>query len=87
MPVTFSRQTLHSSARIKEHLETHKKSHIFAHIVNNETCKSLSSANCLEIIYSAITKFRLNLKEAMYIIWKKPSLNKQQKPVSTSITV
>ena len=87
MPVTFSRQTLHSSTRIKEHLETNKKSHIFAHIVNNETCKSLGSANCLEITYSAITPFRLNLKEAIYIIWKKPSLNKQQKPVSTSVTV
>ena len=71
----------------KEHLETDKKSHIFVHLVNNETCKALSTKNCFEIIDSASTPFKLKLKEAMHIIWKKPSLNKQQKHVSISITV
>ena len=79
--------TRHLSTRIKEHLETDKKSHIFAHLVNNETCKALSTENCFEIIDSASTPFKLKLKEAMHIIWKKPSLNKQQKHVSISITV
>ena len=79
--------TRHLSTRIKEHLETDKKSHIFAHLVNNETCKALSTENCFEIIDSATTPFRLKLKEAMHIIWKKPSLNKQQKHVSISLTV
>ena len=79
--------TRHLSTRIKEHLETDKKSHIFAHLVNNETCKALSTENCFEIIDSASFPFRLKLKEAMHIIWKKPSLNKQQKHVSISITV
>ena len=64
-----------------------KMSHIFAHLVNNESCKALSIENCFEIIDSASTPFRLKLKEAMHIIWKKPSLNKQQKHVSFSITV
>ena len=79
--------TRHLSTRIKEHLETDKKFHIFPHLVNNETCKALSTKNCFEIIDSADTPFRLKLKEAMHIIWKKPSLNKQQKHVSISITV
>ena len=79
--------THHLSTRIKEHLETDKKSHIFAHLVNNETCKALSTKNCFQIIDSAPTPFKLKLKEAMHIIWKNPSLNKQQKHISISITV
>ena len=79
--------TRHLSTRIKEHLETDKKSHIFAHLVNNETCKTLSTGKCFEIIDSAATPFRLKLKEAMHIIWKKPALNKQQNHVSISLTV
>ena len=83
----ISETTRHLSTRIKEHLETDKKSHIFAHLVNNETCKALSTENCFEIIDSVSTPFKLKLKEAMHIIWKKPSLNKQQKYVNISVTV
>ena len=79
--------TRYLSTRIKEHLETDKKSHIFAHLVNYETCKALSTENCFEIIDSASTPFKLVLKEANHIIWKKPSLSKQQKHVSISIIV
>ena len=83
----IGKATRHLSTRSKEHLEMDKMSHIFAHLVNNESCKALSIENCFEIIDSASTPFRLKLKEAMHIIWKKPSLNKQQKHVSISITV
>ena len=83
----ISETTRNLSTRIKKHLETDKKSHIFAHHVNNETCNALSTENCFEIIDSASTSFRLKLKEAMQIIWKKLSRNKQQKHVSISITV
>ena len=79
--------TRHLSTRIKEHLETDKKSHIFTHFVTNETCKTVITENCFEIIDSASTTFRLKLKEAIHIIWKKPSLNKQHKHLSISITV
>ena len=54
--------TRHSSTRIKEHLETDKKSHIFAHLVNNETCKALITENYFEIIDSASTPFKGNLR-------------------------
>ena len=50
--------TRHLSTRIKEHLETDKKSHIFAHLVNNKTCKALSTENCFEIIDSASSPFK-----------------------------
>ena len=75
------------STRIKEHLETDKKSHTFSHLINNESCKVLSTENCFEIIDRAATPFKLKLKEAMHMIQKKPSFNKQQKDVSISITV
>ena len=79
--------TQHLSTRIEEHLRTDKKAHVFTHLVNNETWKALSTENCFEIIDFASTSFRLKLKEAMHIIWKKPSLNKQQKHVTISVTV
>ena len=50
--------TRHLSAKIKMHLEADKKSHIFAHFVNVETCKALSTENCFEIIDSASTAFK-----------------------------
>ena len=75
----MSDTTHHLSTRIKEHLEMDKKSHIFPHFLNNETCKALSTENCFEIIDSVSTLFKLKLKEALHITWKKPSLNKQQK--------
>ena len=40
-------RTRHLSSRIKKHLETDKKSRIFAHLSNNETCKARSTENCL----------------------------------------
>ena len=52
-------RTHHLSTRIKEHLETDEKSHIFAHLANNETCKAVSTENCFEIIDSASTPCRL----------------------------
>ena len=57
------------------------------HLVNNETCKALSTKNCFEIIDSASIPFKLKLKEAMLMSWKRPSFNKQQKHVIISIIV
>ena len=69
-----------------KHLKTDKKSHIFAHFVNNENCRSLCNENYFEIIDSASSVFRLKLNEAIHIIRKKSLLNKQLKQVTTSIT-
>ena len=79
--------TRHLTTRIKEHLETDSKSHIFKHLDINRKCEELRNAECFEIIDSATSSYRLKLKEAMYITWEKPSLNKQVKHVSISITI
>ena len=71
--------TRHLSTRIKEHLETNKKSHIFAHLVNNEICKVFSTKNCFEITDSASTPFKLKLKEPiMHTIWKNNAHNLEE---------
>ena len=77
----------HLTTRIKEHLETDSKSHIFKHLDTNRKCKELCNAECFEIIDSATSSYRLKLKEVMHITWEKPSLNKQVKQVSISITI
>ena len=61
------------STRIKKHLETDKKSHIFAHLVNNETCKALSTENCFEIIDSASISFKGYLHYKMVTSQNVPS--------------
>ena len=39
--------TRHVTTRIKEHLETDSKSHIFKHLNTNRKCKELCNAECL----------------------------------------
>ena len=79
--------TCHLETRIEEHLQKDKKSHIFKQLDENHNRKSLSTPDCLQIIDSASSKFRLKLKKTMYITWSKPSLNRQLKHMSISITV
>ena len=75
------------TTKIKEHLETESKSHIFKHLDSNRKCKELYNAECFEIMDSTTSSYRLKLKEAMHMTWEKPSLNKQVKHVSISITI
>ena len=63
--------TRHLTMRIKEHLETDSKSQIFKHLDTNKNYEALCNTECFEIIDS----------------WEKPSLNKQVKYVSISITI
>ena len=79
--------TCHLTTRMKEHLETDKKSHIFQHLKDNPACKELCDTNCFEIIDHASSSFRLKVKEALHINWMKPVLNKQKKHVSITISV
>ena len=79
--------TRYLTTGIKEQLESDSKSHIFKHLDTNRKCKKLCNAECFQIIDSATSSYRLKLKEAMYVTWKKPLLNKQVKHVSISITI
>ena len=88
MPVTLVKQLAICQQELKSIWRRIIKSNIFAHLLSNETCKALSTENCCELIDSASTPFSYahNL-EAIHIIWKNPSLNKQQKHVSISIII
>ena len=77
----------HLTTRIKEHLETDPKSHIFKHLDTNRKCKELCNAECFEIIDSATSSYRLKLKEGMDITWEKPPLNKEVRHITISITI
>ena len=79
--------TLHLATRIKEHLETDAKCHIFKHLDTNKKCKELCNAECFEIIDSTTSFYRLKLKEEMHITCGKPSLNTHVKHLSISVTI
>ena len=74
--------THHLTTRIKEHLENDSKPYIFKHFHTNMNCEELRGTECLEIIGSPTSSYKLKLKEAMHITWEKPSLNKHVKHVS-----
>ena len=45
-----------SSTRIKEHLETDKKSHVYKHLNESQKCKALSNSDCFSILDYATTQ-------------------------------
>ena len=68
----------HHTTRVKEHLVSDKNSHIFQHLKSNLLCKNACDENCFEILDTANTQYKLKIKEALYIKWHKPDLNKQK---------
>ena len=69
----------HLSTIINEHLHIHKKSHIYKHLQESERCKELANVDCSSILDYSNTTYQRKIKEALYIKWRKPSLNKQVK--------
>ena len=59
----------------------------FKHLENNVNCKRGCNKDCSLVSDQAQSEFTFKRKEAMYIEWLKPSLNKQQKHVNVSISV
>ena len=59
--------TRHLTTRIKEHLESDKKSHILKHINSSNNCKSRCSYKSFEVIDQAQTEYALKIKEAIWI--------------------
>ena len=70
--------TRHLTTRIKEHLESDKKSHVLKHVNASINCKSKCSDKSFEIIDHAHTEYSLKIKEAIWIKWDKPTLNIQK---------
>ena len=77
----------HLNTRTDEHLGKDKKSHIYSHLQENPQCQEKVNSDCFEIIDHASSYFRLQIKEAMYINWKKPELNKQVKHVGITVSI
>ena len=75
------------NTRIEEHLGKDKKSHIYLHLRENLQYQEKVNCDCFEIIDGASSYFRLQIKEAMHIDWKKSELNKQVKHVSITISI
>ena len=75
------------NTRIEEHLRKDKKSHINSHLQENPQCQEKVKSDCFEIIDRASSYFRLQIKEAMHITWKKLELNKQVKHVDVTISI
>ena len=77
----------HLNTRIEEQLGKDKKSRISLHLQENSQCQEKVNSDCFEIIDRASSYFRLQIKGAMHINWKKPELNKQVKHVGITIPI
>ena len=77
----------HLKTRIEEHLGKDKNSQILKHLQENSHCRQVSNFDCFDVIDRDTSHFRLQLKEAIHITWKKPILNKQIKHVIQTISV
>ena len=77
----------HLKTRIEEHLGKDKNSQILKHLQENPRYREVSNSDCFDVIDRDNSHFRLLLKEAMHITWKKPILNKQIKHVTLTISV
>ena len=77
----------HFKTRIEEHIKKDNKSHIFKHLHSTVTC--FDSYNCLsfKIIDKAHSQFDLKIKEALYMNWRKPSLNAQHSHLGLTLLV
>ena len=77
----------HLSTRIKEHLETDKKSHVCKHLNESQRCKALISNDCFSILDYAATQYSLSIKEGMHTAWQKSALNKHVDFLACSVCV
>ena len=76
----------HLSTRVREHLFTDKNSHSFKHLKTSTPCKNLCSENCFKVLDSASNYHNLKIKEALHIMWERPSLNKQLQHYNISLS-
>ena len=81
-----SKTSRHLSTRIREQLNRDRTSHIFQHIQQSKARCNSCSAECFEVIDHATNKFQVKIKEALYISWEQPSLNKQLYHVNLTLS-
>ena len=71
--------THYLTKRIDQHFRTDVKSHVFKHLQTFPSCKAACNEGCFEVIDNANSKYTLKVKEALWIKWENPDLNKQKK--------
>ena len=80
-------------SRIKEHVKTHKMSHIYQHLSSNENCINSGTDECFSILDYASTKYQLKIKEApLHKMvrshkWLDRMLSKQKKTLKITLCV
>ena len=79
--------TRHFITRINEHLQKDAKSNIFKHLQESRACNSVCDKDCFSVIDRSATEYQFKMKEAMYIKWMRPNLNKQVKHYTLSLIV
>ena len=61
--------------------------HIFKHWETSSACRSACSRDNFAIIDQASTRFAVKIKEALHIVWDKPTLDAQVKDVNLKLLV
>ena len=77
--------TIQYIRRVDQHLHTDKKSAVYKHLRENDSCMTSSDRNSFSIIDKARTEFQLRIKEAFYIQKMQPILNTQVKSVKVEL--
>ena len=73
-------ETCHFKTRTEQHIKKNNNSHIFKHLNSIATL-------CFKITDKANSKFDLEIKDALHIIWRKPNLNEQQNHVTLALSL
>ena len=60
---------------------------VFKNLHSNTICFDLHNCLSFKIIDKGNSKFYLQIKEALHINWKKPSLNAQQNHIALTLSV
>lgn len=76
----------HLSTRINEHFKD-ENFHIWKHLNEFPACNEQYTAACFSILDRSRTKFKLIIKEGLYIKWYSPELNKQLNHFITVLTI
>ena len=77
----------HFSTRINEHLKTDKASHVYKHLMSCEGGRQKCTPDCFSILDQAANISQLKIKEAIHILWEKPSLNHQLAHVNLKLSL
>ena len=73
----ISETTRQLCTRVREHLLSDKSSHVYRHLQLSRACHNSCDTECFTMLDSATSKFQIEIKEALHIVWENPPLNQQ----------